>query len=548
MSISRSRLRSSTALAAVLALAVVAPALAAPPAASPPAPAAASPAAAPPVAASPAAAQQALSPPAAMHTGPESFADLAARLLPAVVNVSSSSHVEARANSGPGGLPEVPLFPPGSPFEQFFKDFMDRNRPHGGQGQGQNQPPAPVPERRMQSLGSGFIIDPSGLVVTNNHVIEGADEITVTLQDNTVLKATVVGRDETGDIALLKVTPDKPLPSVPFGDSDTARVGDWVLAIGNPFGLGGTVTAGIVSARGRDIRQGPYDDFIQTDAAINRGNSGGPLFNMSGQVIGINTAIYSPSGGSIGIGFSIPSNMAKAVAMQLHDFGHPRRGWLGVRIQQVTPDIAESLGLHDPSGAMVAGVNDGGPAANASIRNGDIILKFNNQDVKEMRNLPRIVADSEVGQKVPVVLWRDGKEVTVQATLAEKPDDQTQVASATPDAKPAEPKPTEIAGLGLKLAPIAQDTKDKFQLNPDQKGVVITDVTPDSPAAERGLKPGDVIVEVQQEPVASPSDVQSRVDGVRKQSRKSVLMLIQSQDGLRWVPLSLGADKDKQPG
>jgi serine protease Do len=408
--------------------------------------------------------------------------------------------------------------------------------------------PQPAPERRMQSLGSGFIIDPAGLVVTNNHVIEGADEITVTLQDNTVLKAKVVGRDETGDIALLKVSADKPLPFVPFGNSDTARVGDWVVAIGNPFGLGGTVTAGIVSARGRDIRQGPYDDFIQTDAAINRGNSGGPLFNMSGQVIGINTAIYSPSGGSIGIGFSIPSNMASEDVHQLREYGHPRRGWLGVRIQQVTPDIAESLGLHDAAGAMVAGVNDGGPAALAKIRNGDIILKFNNQDVKEMRSLPRIVADSEVGQKVPVLLWRDGKEVTVQATLAEKPDDQTQVASATPAPKPDEPQQTVISGLGLKLAPIAQDTKDKYQLGADQKGVVITDVSPSSPAAERGLKPGDVIVEVQQEPVSSPSDVQSRVDGVRKQDRKSVLMLIQSQDGLRWVPLSLNGDKDKQPG
>jgi serine protease Do len=539
MPVSLLRLRSSTALLAVLALAAstAVPVLAA----------------TPPVATAGMATPGTAAPPAApvTHAGPESFADLAARLLPAVVNVSSSSHVEARAGGGPGGLPEVPLFPPGSPFEQFFKDFMDRNRQGGhggGQGQGQGPAPAPAPERRMQSLGSGFIIDPSGLVVTNNHVIDGADEITVTLQDNTVLKATLVGRDETGDIALLKVTPEKPLPSVPFGDSDHARVGDWVVAIGNPFGLGGTVTAGIVSARGRDIRQGPYDDFIQTDAAINRGNSGGPLFNMEGQVIGINTAIYSPSGGSIGIGFSIPSNMAKADVEQLRNYGHPRRGWLGVRIQQVTPDIAESLGLHDPSGAMVAGVNDGGPAANANIRNGDIILKFNNQDVKEMRNLPRIVADSEVGQKVPVLLWRDGKEVTVQATLAEKPDDQTQVASATPDVKPEAPKQTEIAGLGIKLAPIGADTKDKFQLNADQKGVVITDVSPDSPAAERGLKPGDVIVEVQQEPVSSPADVQSRVDGVRKQSRKSVLMLIQSQDGLRWVPLSLGGDKDKQPG
>jgi serine protease Do len=530
MSASQFRLRSSTAL-------LVALALAAPPAMAAMTPATtAAPLAAPPPAVAPGA-----------HSGPESFADLAAKLLPAVVNVSSSSHVEAHANGGPGGVPEMPLFPPGSPFEQFFKDFMDRNR-QGGHGGGGGPAPAPAPERRMQSLGSGFIIDPSGLVVTNNHVIDGADEITVTLQDNTVLKASVVGRDETGDIALLKVTPEKPLPSVPFGDSDTARVGDWVVAIGNPFGLGGTVTAGIVSARGRDIRQGPYDDFIQTDAAINRGNSGGPLFNMEGQVIGINTAIYSPSGGSIGIGFSIPSNMAKADVEQLRNYGHPRRGWLGVRIQQVTPDIAESLGLHDASGAMVAGVNDGGPAANANIRNGDIILKFNNQDVKEMRNLPRIVADSEVGQKVPVVLWRDGKEITVQATLAEKPDDTTQVASAAPDVKPAQPKQTEIAGLGLKLSPITPDAKDTFQLNADQKGVVITDVAPDSPAAERGLKPGDVIVEVQQEPVASPGDVQTRVDGVRKQSRKSVLMLIQSQDGLRWVPLSLGGDKDKQPG
>jgi len=398
----------------------------------------------------------------------------------------------------------------------------------------------------VKALGSGFIVDPSGFVVTNNHVIDGADEITVTLQDNTSLKAKVLGRDESGDIALLQVKPDKPLPSVDFGDSDAERVGDWVVAIGNPFGLGGTVTAGIVSARGRDIRQGPYDDFIQTDAAINRGNSGGPLFNMDGQVIGMNTAIYSPSGGSIGIGFSIPANMVKAVVAQLKDFGHPRRGWLGVRIQQVTPDIAESLGLKDASGAMVAGVNDGGPADKAKIRNGDIILKFNNQDVKEMRSLPRIVADSEVGKSVPVVLWRDGKEVTLQATLAEKPDD-VQVAAATTGDKDVQ-KPTEISGLGLKLAPITPDTKDKFSLNADQKGVVITDVSPNSSAAERGLKAGDVIVEVQQGEVASPADVQKKVDTVKKENRKSVLLLIQRQDGLQWVPLSLSGDKDKQPG
>src|SRR5690348_6810378 len=308
---------------------------------------------------------------------PDSFADLAAKLLPAVVNISSSQAVQARGGA-PGAGPEMPMFPPGSPFEQFFKDFLNRNRP--GQ-RGDNQPTPP--ERRMQSLGSGFIIDASGLVVTNNHVIDGADEITVTLQDNTALKAKVLGRDETGDIALLQVKPDKPLPALQFGDSDSERVGDWVLAIGNPFGLGGSVTAGIVSARGRDIHQGPYDDFIQTDASINRGNSGGPLFNMDGQVIGINTAIYSPSGGSIGIGFSIPSNMAKNVVAQLREYGHARRGWLGVRVQQVTPDIAESLNLphaEHPEGALVAGVNDGSPADKAGLKNGDVILKFNGED------------------------------------------------------------------------------------------------------------------------------------------------------------------------
>ncbi len=484
--------------------------------------------------------------PAYARGAPDSFADLAAKLLPAVVNVASSQLVTAHnggpGGGGPGAGPEMPLFPPGSPFEQFFKDFLNRNR-QGGQGGEQ-----PAPERRMQSLGSGFIIDPSGLIVTNNHVIDGADEITVTLQDNTTLKATVVGRDETGDIALLKVKPDKPLPAVEFGDSGAARVGDWVLAIGNPFGLGGSVTAGIVSARGRNIHQGPYDDFIQTDAAINRGNSGGPLFDMDGQVIGMNTAIYSPSGGSIGIGFSIPSNMVKNVVAQLKDYGHPRRGWLGVRIQQVTPDIAESLGLKESTGAMVAGVNDGGPADKAKIHNGDIILKFNNEDVKDMHALPRIVADSEVGQSVPVELWRDGKEVTVQATLAEKPDD-TQQASATTTA-PADtaPKPVDIAGLGLKLAPMSQDLKDKYQLNADQKGVVVTDVSPNGPAAERGLKPGDVVVEVQQGEVGSVDDVQKRIDAVRKENRKSVLLLIQRQDGLQWVPLSLSGDKDKAPG
>ncbi|HYZ61242.1 MAG TPA: Do family serine endopeptidase, partial [Acetobacteraceae bacterium] len=383
--------------------------------------------------------------------------------------------------------------------------------------------------------------------VTSNHVIEGADEISVTLTDNTTLKAKLVGKDERVDLALLKVETDHPLKAVQFGDSDTARVGDWVLAIGNPFGLGGSVTAGIVSARGRDIRQGPYDDFIQTDAAINRGNSGGPLFNMDGQVIGINTAIYSPSGGSVGIGFSVPSNLAKPVVMQLREYGRARRGWLGVRIQQVSPDIAESLGLKDATGAMVAGVNDGGPADKAKIRNGDVILKFNGQDVKEMRTLPRIVAETEIGKSVPVVLWRDGKEVTVQASVGELPDDVQQASTGATPERPQN-RTAMISGLGARLSPITDALRDQYKLSPDQKGVVVTDVQPDGQAAGRGLKPGDVIVEVQQEPVSTPQDVQDRIERYRKQNRKTVLMLVQSGDGLRWIPVPLNDQSDKKPG
>ncbi len=492
-------------------------------------------------------------PPAAARGAPDSFADLAGNLLPAVVNISSSQNVQARADRGG---PEVPTFPPGSPFEQFFKDFLDRNRPNGDQprrGPNRGEGPQPRPDGgpgggRSVSLGSGFVIDPAGYIVTNNHVIDGADEISVTLQDNTTLKATLVGKDDRVDLALLKVESDKPLKFVPFGDSDAERVGDWVLAIGNPFGLGGSVTAGIVSARGRDIRQGPYDDFIQTDAAINRGNSGGPLFNMAGEVIGINTAIYSPSGGSVGIGFSVPANLAKAVVAQLREYGHARRGWLGVRIQQVTPDIAESIGLKDTSGAMVAGVNEGGPADAAKIRNGDVILKFNGQDVKEMKSLPRIVAETVIGKDVPVLLWRDGKQVTVQASVGELPDEVQQVAATSAPTRTPGSRTAEISGLGARLAPITDDLRDKFKLSQDQKGVVVTDVMPDGTAAGRGLKPGDVIVEVQQEPVTNPSDVQERMDRFRKQNRKTVLMLIQSGDGLRWVPVPLVADNSKQPG
>ena len=479
--------------------------------------------------------------PAQARGAPDSFADLAATLAPAVVNISSQQAVQAKADR-PSGSGD-PQFPQGSPFEQFFHDFMERHgapggeQNHGDSGGGDNEP------RRGVALGSGFIIDPTGFIVTNNHVIEGADEITVTLHDGTSMKAKLIGHDDRTDVALLKVESDTPLPAVPFADSDTARVGDWVLAIGNPFGLGGSVTAGIVSARGRDIRQGPYDDFIQTDAAINRGNSGGPLFNMDGQVIGINTAIYSPSGGSIGIGFSIPSNMAKQVVSQLHDFGHAKRGWLGVQIQQVTPDIADGLGLHPARGAMVASVTDDGPAAKSQIRGGDVILKFNGMDVKEMRTLPRVVAETEIGKQVPVVVWRDGKEVTLQASIAELPDD-VQQASATPAPAPKKPADTALAvtGLGMKLSAINADLRTKYSIGADQKGVVVTDVTANGPAAARGLKAGDVVVEVQQESVSTPQDVEDRVQKYRKMSRKTVLMLVQNTDGLRWVPVALTTD------
>ncbi len=478
--------------------------------------------------------------PAQARGAPDSFADLAANLAPAVVNISSQQAVQAKADRPSGS--NDPQFPQGSPFEQFFHDFMERHGAPGGQNNGDSGGDAEP--RRGVALGSGFIIDPSGFIVTNNHVIEGADEITVTLHDGTSMKAKLIGHDDRTDVALLKVESDTPLPAVPFADSDTARVGDWVLAIGNPFGLGGSVTAGIVSARGRDIRQGPYDDFIQTDAAINRGNSGGPLFNMDGQVIGINTAIYSPSGGSIGIGFSIPSNMAKQVVAQLRDFGHAKRGWLGVQIQQVTPDIADGLGLHPARGAMVASVTDDGPAAKSQIHGGDVILKFNGMDVKEMRTLPRVVAETEIGKQVPVVVWRDGKEMTLQASIAELPDD-VQQASATPTPQaPKKPADTAMAitGLGMKLATISSDLRTKYTIGADQKGVVVTDVTPNGPAAARGLKAGDVVVEVQQESVATPQDVEDRVQKYRKMSRKTVLMLVQNSDGLRWVPVALTTD------
>ena len=485
-----------------------------------------------------------IAPSADAQRAPETFAPLARQLLPAVVNISTTQAVQARP--GRPNAPEMPQAPPGSPFEEFFRDFFNRGRP--GQEGSPQQPQQPQrPQRRGQSLGSGFIIEASdggGVVVTNNHVIDGADEINVILQDNTTIRAELLGTDPRTDIAVLRIRTDKPLTAVAFGNSDEAQVGDWVLAIGNPFGLGGSVTAGIVSARGRDIRQGQYDDFIQTDAAINRGNSGGPLFNMAGQVVGINTAIYSPSGGSIGIGFSIPSNLASRIVAQLRDGGRVRRGWLGVNIQQVTDEIAEALRLPGGArGALVARAQEGGPAATGGIRSGDVILRFNGTDVREMRNLPRIVADANVGVQVPVVVWRDGKEETVNVTLGELPAEQAQAAGGNTPA-PAQPeRPVELAGLGLLVAPINDELRQRFSLRPEQRGVVIVEVAPNSPAAERELRPGDVIVEVQQERVTTPAEVQERIARLRQQNRGVALFGVEGAGGQRFVPLRLRGEQ-----
>ena len=467
--------------------------------------------------------------PTLARPAPDSFADLAARLLPAVVNISTTQTLPAKGDKGSRG-PDVPQFPPGSPFEQFFKDFLDKNRP-GGQ-------PQSLP-RHATSLGSGFIIDPSGLVVTNNHVIADADQITVTMQDDASFKADVVGKDSKTDLALLRIKSPKPLPFVKFGDSDKARVGDWVLAIGNPFGLGGTVTAGILSARAREINSGPYDDFLQTDAAINRGNSGGPMFDMDGNVIGINTAIFSPSGGSIGIGFAIPASEAKPVIDQLQKYGHARRGWLGVNIQSVTDEIAESLGLDKPKGALIASVHEGGPAQKAGIQPGDVVLTFDGKSVIDMRHLPRIVAETPIDKTVKVMVWRKRKELTLDVKVGEIKDNVEQ-ASATPKQPPAPPG-TAVKPLGLSVADLTPELRERYQLAEDSAGVVVTDVDKDGAAAEKGMRAGDVITEVAQEEVKTPSDVVQKVVAATKAGRKSVLLLVDRQGDLRFYALKLGA-------
>jgi serine protease Do len=464
--------------------------------------------------------------------GPENIADVAEQVIDAVVNISTSQKVDARM----GGLPDLP---PGSPMEEFFDEFFKNRR--GGQGGQGGQGDQDRPARRVNSLGSGFIIDSSGIVVTNNHVISDADEISVILNDGAKLTAELVGKDSKSDLAVLRVRPEKPLKAVKFGDSDKLRLGDWVIAIGNPFSLGGSVTAGIVSARNRDINSGPYDNYIQTDAAINRGNSGGPLFNLNGEVIGVNTAIISPSGGSIGIGFAVPSNSALAVIDQLRQFGETRRGWLGVRIQQVTDDIAESLSLKPPRGALVAGLDDRGPAKPAGIEPGDVIIRFDGRDIKDMHDLPRIVADTPVGKEVDVVVIRKGKEEIHKVKVGRLEDGEKLAAANKKETAPEE-KSVVQKTLGLELSSLTDDLRKKYKIRDNIKGVIITGVDPNvaSAAPDKRLSSGDVIVEVQYQSVGNPTDLQARLDQLKGQGKKVAVLLVSNADGeTRFVALSL---------
>jgi serine protease Do len=468
-----------------------------------------------------------------MSAGPESVADLAEGLLDAVVNISTSQNVK---NEDRAPTPQVPE---GSPFQDFFDEFFKGDGSEGGA-----QP------RTVNSLGSGFVIDPSGFIATNNHVIEGADDIEVNFANGSKLKAKLIGTDPKTDLALLKVEPKAPLTAVPFGDSRIMRIGDWVMAIGNPFGLGGSVTVGIISARGRNINAGPYDNFIQTDAAINRGNSGGPLFNMKGEVIGINTAIISPSGGSIGIGFSVPTELAANIFTQLREFGETRRGWLGVRIQPVTDDIAESIGMTEAKGALVAGVIKGGPVDNGSVQTGDVIVRFDGKEVDEMRDLPRVVAESPVGKAVDVVIIRDGKEVTIKVTLGRLEDGEklaSAVESETPEQtteetapEATEPEQQVQSVLGMSLGTLDEESRKSYEVAEGVEGVVITAVEAGSAAAERGVEAGDVIVEIGQEAVSTPEDVTTRIAKLKSEDRRNALLMIANKTGaLRFVTVRI---------
>ncbi len=487
--------------------------------------------------------------PAPPPGAPSSFADLAHDLLPAVVNISSTIKVaENTREDGGGGAGEVPIpqLPPGSPFQDFFEEFMNRQGQGmpGGEGGGGGMEPAIPPS----SLGSGFVIDAEkGYVVTNNHVISDAQEVRVTFQDDTTLEAKIIGKDEKMDLAVLQVKTDKKLTAVKFGNSDRPRVGDWVLAIGNPFGLGGTVTAGIISAQQRNINAGPYDDFIQTDASINRGNSGGPMFDLDGEVIGINTAIFSPSGGSVGIGFAIPANLAKPVIDQLVEFGKTRRGWIGVRIQNVTEEIADSLGMEHVGGALVASVTPDGPAEKAKLKQGDVILEFDGKKVTAMRNLPRIVAETPIDKTATLKYWRDGHEGSAKIKVAEleKAEKEGLLDEDQAEVKPAPAAGTEIATLGITVGSLGEEARKAFGVPEDVQGVAITKLNPKGEAALKGLTVGDIIVEIGQQPAETPQKAASLVTDAQKAGKTSVLLLLNREGDVRFVALKIKSDEKK---
>jgi serine protease Do len=451
--------------------------------------------------------------PAPATTERDGFADLVEQVQPAVVNVSTTSKVKkASANSMPFRLPE------GSPFAEQFREYFGRRGP--------GAPGGDAPD--AHGVGSGFLIDAQGHVVTNNHVIDGADAIQVTLSDGTELEATVVGHDEKTDLAVLKVNSDKPLPFVDFGDSDVARVGDWVVAVGSPFGLGGTVTAGIISARGRDIRSGPFDDYLQVDAPINRGNSGGPLFDRSGKVVGVNTAIFSPSGGNVGIGFAIPSKLAREVVTALRTEGRVQRGWMGVSIQGLTPELAESFGLEDTHGALVGAVVPDSPAEKAGVAVGDVIVAFDGTSIESTRDLPRVVASTKAGSSVAVKVIRDGKPQDVTLNVGRMPGED-QLAAGTDEL------PTDEARLGVELADLDDEARTRLGLSADVDGVLVADVQAGSPAARQGLRAGDIILRVGKEKVSQPGQVAKAVRDAHGSNRPSVVMLVSRNGNERFV-------------
>jgi len=445
---------------------------------------------------------------------PADFTVLAQNALPAVVNISTTTEIREYEL-------EVPQLPPG--LEEFFgKDFFERFF-----GQRRSNP-------KMTSLGSGFVIDPAGYVVTNNHVIERADKISVILQDKTEFEARIIGRDSRTDLALLKITSDRPLPTLEWGDSDALQIGEWVVAIGNPFGLGGTVTAGIVSQRSRDIRAGPYDDFIQTDASINQGNSGGPLFNMEGKVVGVNTAILSPSGGNVGIGFATPSNLAKSVIDQLREKGSVSRGWLGVSVQAVTIDLREALGLEDRQGALVSSVVEGGPAERAGIQAGDVILQFGGEPIEDERDLARVVSATPPGKRVEVSLWRDRRGMTLPVEVGETEPEKIAPAGVLPGAS------FEIAGMVLD--DLSPDMREERGFPEDALGVLVADVEPGSPAAERGFAPDDIITRLSDREIGSLRDLSNAMQASREAGFRSVAVLVRRDGQARFLTLPVNGD------